>query len=407
MKYKKCIFGLLLAVGACGFAAAIDSRSKSQATACSEETQLEPYKLEMLDLAFEAASAMPVLPHIKNRSRAQEEVVVTCLELEQPTIALRYVEHIDNWRRGAAYADVGSYLAQHGTMKEKVKPYLDKAAQEAGRTEGWRKDRIRVKIARAYTFLQQHQQAQSFTADLEESEASAAARVEAMVCPKDSFEQQMKDLDALVSEKNFDTARNALSAYSELYEGFYTNDKQRELIEEKIRTSWEIMPIFIRINLLMELADSSISHSEPAKALELIDEAGEMMGSANWQLRFEIPLRAALSGLRFRAGDEDKARTGVEHALNKFDKNRKKVVNIYRAGILRSIAEAYQAMGDTGTARSIYERALEAGIENPNSRPRAEDLTATCCSMALYAVEPNAELWNLIRRIHSNLGDPW
>ena len=64
-------------------------------------------------------------------------------------------------------------------------------------------------------------------------------------------------------------------------------------------------------------------------------------------------------------------------------------------------------MGDTATALSAYKRAVEEGVENPNSRPRAEDLSATCLSMAVHGVEPDAVLWTRIRQINDGLGDPW
>jgi hypothetical protein len=64
-------------------------------------------------------------------------------------------------------------------------------------------------------------------------------------------------------------------------------------------------------------------------------------------------------------------------------------------------------MGDEAGALFVYRQAVEEGVENPNSRPRAEDLSATCCSMALHAVEPDAELWKRIRQISEQLGDPW
>ena len=48
-------------------------------------------------------------------------------------------------------------------------------------------------------------------------------------------------------------------------------------------------------------------------------------------------------------------------------------------------------------ALSLNERALA----------RAEDLAATCCSMALHGMEPNVELISRIHKIRDNLGDPW
>jgi hypothetical protein len=64
-------------------------------------------------------------------------------------------------------------------------------------------------------------------------------------------------------------------------------------------------------------------------------------------------------------------------------------------------------MGDAKTAREVYARAIDDGVENPNARPRAEDLVATCCSLALQGVEPDAATWSRLRKIHEELREPW
>jgi hypothetical protein len=66
-----------------------------------EDASIEPFRRELLDLAYAAAATFPHDPHVKNRGRAIESVVLTCLGLDQPRLALRYNEGISNWRRGA------------------------------------------------------------------------------------------------------------------------------------------------------------------------------------------------------------------------------------------------------------------------------------------------------------------
>jgi hypothetical protein len=64
-------------------------------------------------------------------------------------------------------------------------------------------------------------------------------------------------------------------------------------------------------------------------------------------------------------------------------------------------------MGDGAAAVAVYKRCVEEGVANPNSRPRADDLAATCCSMALHGVEPDAALWSRLIQVEGKLGDPW
>jgi hypothetical protein len=381
-------------------------RDAGEAVGRLEDAPLGPFQGELLDFAFGAASAMPVEPHIKNRSRAQETVVAACFELELPQRAFRYIEQIDNWRRGAGYADLAFFCVQQGRTGQ-VQSYLDLATEIAAAADDWRRDRIRMKIARVHTYMGETEEAAQLQQGVEASERGQVTRVQAMVCPAGAFDGKMKSLEALVATQDFDATRNALDAYAELFGRFYTDVERRELVEERVKAAWESMPVFMRIDLLKEMAGSALAHADRAKALELVNEAKALMESARWQPRFAIPLMAQLAELRFLAGDEAAARTEAQDALHLFDTKRDVIVNIYRAGLLRPVAEAYQAMGDTAAALELYRRAVEAGMENPNSRPRAEDLTATCCSMAVHAVQPGAELWNRMKEIRQGLSDPW
>jgi hypothetical protein len=80
---------------------------------------------------------------------------------------------------------------------------------------------------------------------------------------------------------------------------------------------------------------------------------------------------------------------------------------MFRAGALRPLAEAYHALGDRDAALSVYKLAVEEGALNPNARPRAMDLSATCLSLAQSACEPDAELRERLAEMRAGLGSPW
>lgn len=82
-------------------------------------------------------------------------------------------------------------------------------------------------------------------------------------------------------------------------------------------------------------------------------------------------------------------------------------MDIYRAGALRPVAEAYQSMGDATGALATSKRVVEEGVANPNSRPRADDVCATCVSMAVHGIGPDAELLARLEQIINELGTPW
>lgn len=364
------------------------------------------YQDKLLDIAFEISSKIPVKPHIKDRSRSQEAVVKISLKLGQPLRALRYIDKIDNWRRGSCYADLAFYCATNG-YTDKIEQYLDLAIQISKDTEGWRRDQLRAKIAKTYTWMGQPQQANQFNISEASSEMGEIVAVKAIIADKDSFDKQVKELEELIVPGNFDMEKSALKAYTHLFNRFYDNKKRRSALEMKIKTSWNKIPIFARIELLIDLAASSLGHSDQEKALELVNEAQVLIDGAQWSPEYKIKLMAKLTKLRFQAGDIRKAKTNLDSLQIFFDTQRNNIVNIYRAEALCLLAEAYQLMGETAIALKVYKKAIEEGVVNPNSRPRAEDLSSSCLSMALHNVDPGTKLYARIHQINKRLGAPW
>ncbi len=367
---------------------------------------VEPYRTELLDLAFEAATALPVQPHVKDRSRQQEEVVRACLELGQPERALDYTKQIVNWRRGLAYADLALYCARNGHTDEAGR-FLEVAAKLAEDEQDWRQGRIRVKMAQTQAWLGRDEEARRLEAGAPPAEQGKVDRIRAMLADDEAFQQQVERLDAAIASGHFDVIRNALAAYVELYDRFYDDPQRRSLVEEKVRAGLVRMPGQVQVDVFEALVGAALAHEDRPHALALVEETEERVESVSWPPQYGIPVRARVAGLRFRAGDEDRARADVGAALARFEPERKKVLTTDRASVLLSVAEAYRAMGATERALEVYRKAVEVGAENPNARPRAEDLSAACRSMALDGVEPDAEFETRLREILEGLGPPW
>lgn len=372
-----------------------------------KEAPLEPYQDQLLEIAIEACSKMPLVPHHKNRARVQEHVVVKCLELDQPQRALRYLKQIKNWRRGACYADLAFYTVRHGSTTD-VQMYLDLAHLLSEEEADWRRDRIRVKIAKTNVLLGRHRDAARMEEGVEDSESGKVDAARAMTLEEAQFEGHLHKLEVGLATQNFDLIRNALGACAEMFNRFYHDAERRSLVEDKVMESLETMPAQVRIETLSQMAEFAIDHEDQVKALELVNEAHQYVGEAmRWRLKDRIQLMGQLARLRARAGDKEGARRQADAALELFKSNRDSIVNIYRAEGLRRVAEAYQALGDAPAALEVYRLAIEEGVANPNSRPRAEDLAKTCSSMAVVGAEPDADLWARIRQINEELSDPW
>ena len=372
-----------------------------------KDKPLAAFQTNLLQTAFDVATAMPVEPHIKDRSRTQYQAAAACFELDQPQRALRYIQQIGNWQRGEGCADYAFYCAQHGFTND-IPHYLDLAEQISSTADqDWRRDRIKVRIAETHLLLGQTNQSAHFAARLEPCESGKVGRVEAELCGADDFTAQTNKLGGLIATGDFELVKNSLYACAQLFDRFYDDEPRRTLTEEMIKNSWGKIPYTIRLDLLIELANFSLKHADQPKALKLVEDAKTLMDSVTWRAEDRVPPAARLAALRFRAGDEETARAVVVELLTFYKEHQSEILDIDRADTLITVAEALQAMGDSVGALAVYKQAVEASLENPNSRPRAEDISAICLSMVKHTVEPDAALWARIREIKGALGEPW
>ncbi len=412
MKFKLYILlaaGAILFVSARCFytnAAENNVENKMGSAVNSTDGQLADFQNKLIELAFDTACAIPVEPHLRDRSKTQEAVVDVCIKLEQPVLALGMVEKINDWRQGFCYGKIAYYYAQKGD-NEKVSNYL-KLAAEHEETEGdWRRDRIRVIIAQTRILQGQVTNVKEFETDLTESESGKIANTQAMLCDDESFDEQVAVLDGYIATGVYDIIRNALDAYSQLFNRFYNDTDKRTAVEDRIKASWAALPIFVRVELMLNLAGYAIEHKDNVKAVSLVNDAQEILDAYTLRPEHRVEMIAKLIKVRFKAGDVEKAHKDADSAFEYFDIECEKIVNIYRCQALVGLAEAYQLMGETQKSLSVYKRCVEEGVDNPNSRPRAEDLSAVCRSMALYGAEPDEALWARLEQIRDGLGQPW
>jgi hypothetical protein len=380
------------------------------------DAPLAEYRVRLLDMAYRTASALPLQPHAKNRARAQEAVVTDCIELEQARRALEYADGIANWRRGASYADLAFHLARKGETAQ-VQALLELARQIAETApkedeggvetrQDWQTDRIRARIAQTHAWLGQAHDAERSAATAADADAARVAVIEATHADVE-LDEQLAQLDAVIATGSFDALRRALETCAHLFDRHYADAEGRARAQAKIESSWSKLPVPVRLELLNATIESALSHDDQPKAREILAKAQAMLTGAPWTPDLSIPYLARFAGLRHRAGEPEKARIEIDAAESAFEAQRERIVNIDRAGVLRALAECHATMGDVDGARKLYARAVEAGVENPNSRPRAEDLAATCRSMARNAVEPGVELMARMKQVQERLGTPW
>ena len=376
-----------------------------------ENADLEGYRVALLDQAFQAASAMPVHPHIKDRSKAQEQVVVTALALDQPARALEYIAGIENWRRGAGYADVAAYCAHHG-LQDQVEPHLQLAQAIVDgpwevTDQAWRRERIMAKIASARWIMGEAEAAQQIASEIDSSEAAQVQAAAARFGSIESFDDEIAALREVAEIGGFERKQIGLKACIELYERFYSDGKRRGKVVVTIENLWDKIPVQVRLETLMEMATISTELGDHQRAVATLDKAQSLYDSIAWSAEFGIPWLGHLARAYAKAGEPDGAVQRVEDALRLFETQEKTILGIDRCDVLLPLAEALAVAGRGDHALEIYRRALELGAANPNARPRAHDLISVCCSLARMDASPGPELTDRIGEILVGLEDPW
>ena len=401
--------------GCLALGVAPDCRAQVQTTMTADQpaphalppdAALPTHQDRLLTIAFEAASALPVTPHLKTRSTMQESVIAACLELDQPRRAQGYVEQIDNWLRGSAYADLAWYCARHASPGG-VQHFVDLASEVAQQESDWRRDQIRTKIAQTFIWLRQEEIASGYASGAASSEASRVEAARAMRAESSEFDVRLEALQGALASGDFDLMRGALEACTILFERFYAEQEQRERLERTIRLYAEQVPVTVRLDLWLTLAQAAIAHEDLDKARSFVTQARSYLEAYGWQSQDKVPYMARIARVQHLAGATVDAERELNAAIALYFTDRHTIITTSRAKALWPIAEAYQAMGRTREALGIYARALEEAAANPNGRPRSMDLVTGCLSMALNNVEPDEAMWERIDAMREGLSAPW
>ena len=373
-----------------------------------------------LDLAFDAVLKMPLRPHIKTRSRLQADLVQAALDVGRVADATAWATQIENWRQGLALAHIAVHHAQ-GRDEEAAHKAIERAeAFERTITsedaQGWRRDRVRVRIAEAYALLGDARKAAQIQATATPAESGRLAAMAVRTVGDADIEKQIATLKTIAKTGDLEQVRFALMAMAEFYGRALAKPSAEDAsmtpdaVEQHIKSAWTELPIEPRIDIVERLIQFDVDAGPrgKARASAHAKEVAGLVMDHNWNREQAIGLRARVAGLYHSLGDDEAASKVANDALTLYETSREGIVSIYRGEALRPLAEAFLALGDEGTATSLYERALEEALENPNSRPRVTDLTMTAISVATAPdYTPPRSLVVALSRASQAIGDPW
>ncbi len=374
-----------------------------------ELTDAQRDALRLLDIAWDAVSGMPDVPHEKNRSRAQERVVDALVEAGLLDRALERARAITNWRRGAALATCAAALVEADADAD-VSALLTAARDVAdGMVEDqtWRRDHVRARIALALRARGQVEEARALEDVLEPSELGVVAEERVADTDAAAFEAHLEALPQIMLGGQYDQVRNALVTCARAYDRFFDDEALRGRAADAIRDNRTKVPAEVAIELFLDLARAAVAHDAAAAALGFVGEADEIFAAGTWLPEHHVPMAARIASVRFRAGDEERALEEARAARALFEVERVRIYDVFRTEALLPLAHAFHEMGEADDARDTWVLAVLESQENPNSRPRSEDLVSICAALADAGVTPDADLWSRLDKARDGMGDPW
>lgn len=367
--------------------------------------------LPLLELAFTAANAVPEQPHHKTRGKLQYEVVEAALALGAVDLATRYNEEIRDWRRGCGYADLAAHWQAQG-QSEQAEAWLAKAESAAVEClevgeQAWRKDRILAKIASCRIAMGAPMEALALEEKGDPSEVIAVHVARAKSLPLAELNTWLTAAKTTIASGGFEGRQAVMQSGVELLKRSYGEPEVRQQLIDLVALAAAQLPLPLQLELERGLAEAAASHGQPELAKQHAVKASEMALAAAVTADMRLPLVGEVANWAARLGASELARDTIEAGLAGYEHERASVMNIDRADCLRSMAAALVTLGDQQAATLLFWRVVEEGAENPNARPRAEDLVLTLTAMARVGFQPEPKLMERLTAINKALASPW
>jgi tetratricopeptide (TPR) repeat protein len=360
----------------------------------------------LLQRAFDIASLLPADPHAFERARAQALAAKAAIELDMLDRAEAWARRIQGWQRGEVLALIAQRLAADGRADRA----LALAAEALGVEDAdhpWGAEFVAVEVAKVHVALGDDGRAYAL---LSPESQVALGTIEAARTPtiaEDELDHQADAFDRAIATGHFDLARTGIAGYRAWLERTMTDVARRERALRALDGAIPGLPLDLQVREWCALAELLARRGQGALAEDRLVRAEEARASTQFLPEDIAPVGVLVVRTERLLGHPRRALATLEDLLAEYGRVHEEIVDLRRATSLRALAEQYAALGDIAAALRCYDAAIEEGMRNPNGRPRAEDLCATCVSMAVAGVTPPPDLVRRVTTAQGALADPW
>lgn len=382
--------------------------SSGEVAASTNESQ----RGALLEVAFEAATSIPLKPHAKDRAAAQEWVVRQTIACGRLPLAQAWAAQLEGWRAGVMQCELAKAWNTSGDQP-RAHACMDRVRVIAGAETEWRRESVTRAGMEAWIALGDPTEAMRLVgADAERLTIQSVAAEEATAAhatrapgQRVASEERLELLGAALAGPLFDDRASALDAYSALYRS--GDDGTRVGVRAVVFEETGQVPVMIRLRTLRQMAEADLESGRTADAGMVLAAFAGLVRETNWSCGQRVVVEADLAALQAQTGDPSVARETLSGALERFSAETRQIADIDRAEVLVACAHAAAAIPDAAWAERLFVQALEAGLINPNSRPRAQDISYVCAAAAASACGESDQLIAAARAATAQLGDPW
>ena len=360
----------------------------------------------LVEQAFAVACAMPGGPHARPRARTQEDAALAAIDLGFEERAVEMAREILDWRRAEVYARAAQRSAVEGRRDDALR--LAKRAQAALPTDSsWSRERAAMETAIAFELAGDPAKSAELLPLVAESDRGRVRAAAIPALAADALPAEADAFDRAIATKDLDMVRSAIVGWTALLRRWSADDALRARAVQALDAAIAGLPVDLRIdgNLALARTLRELGRADDAKVR--LDAAIAAFASAELLPEDVAPIGAMVAEGRIAAGDRAGAEAELRRLRERFDALRPEIMTTRLARSLRSLGAAWAALGDPAMARQAFRDALDAGLVNPNGRPRAEDLVATCIAMATSGTTPDPFTAQRIEEVRTQLGEPW
>jgi hypothetical protein len=360
----------------------------------------------LVEQAFAVACAMPGGPHARPRARTQEDAALAAIDLGFEERAVEMAREIRDWRRAEVYARAAQRSAVEGRRDDALR--LAERAQAALPIDSsWSRERAAMETAIAFELAGDPAKSAELLPLVAESDRGRVRAAAIPALAADALPAEADAFDRAIATKDLDMVRSAIVGWTALLRRWSADDALRARAVQALDAAIAGLPVDLRIdgNLALARTLRELGRADDAKVR--LDAAIAAFASAELLPEDVAPIGAMVAEGRIAAGDRAGAEAELRRLRERFDALRPEIMTTRLARSLRSLGAAWAALGDPAMARQAFRDALDAGLVNPNGRPRAEDLVATCIAMATSGTTPDPFTAQRIEEVRAQLGEPW